>query len=402
MAKGYLIVNVYTDNIALPVENSRVTITSESTSLEYFTDINGKTERITLDAPEEALSQTEQNQTRPYSTYTVTVEKEGLTKVTVENVEIYPEVVSYQDVYLTNESITEEDVLIKIDPPTLWGDYPPTVIAEKEDTSFAPYVLKQVVVPEYIVVHDGIPSNKNAADYTVRFTDYIKNVACSEIYSTWPKETLKANILAIISFTLNRIFTEWYISRGYDFTITSTTTYDQKYTRGRTIFEPIANVVDEIFTNYIRVGNYPQPLLAHYQADTAEDGYLSQWGSKYLGDRGYTAKEILQYYYGNNINIYNAEVVVDYPSSYNGVLQLNDCGENVQILQNELNFIRGSYPAITQITDTDGYFRESTRSAVLDFQKIFDLPQTGVVDFATWYRISYIYVSVSDMLKSVY
>ncbi len=402
MASGYLIVNVYTDNIALPVSGARVRIVSDEVNLELYTNESGQTEKIELPAPDISYSEEEQNEVRPYNTYTVIVEKEGFTTMRYEGVEIYPSEVSRQDVYLSNESVSANlEEVVNIDPPTLWGDYPPTVV---DDTSneVIPYVLQEVVIPKTIIVHDGIPSNKNAPNYSVDFTDYIKNVACSEIYSTWPKETIKANVLAIISFTLNRVYTEWYVSKGYDFTVTSTTTYDQKYTRGRTIFDSISEVVDDIFNNYIKPRNGEQPLLAHYQATTEEAGYLSQWGSKYMGDQGYNALQILQYYYGN-VSIETARIIEDYPYSYPGSpLREGDCSSDVQIIQNQLNFIRGSYPAITRIDDTDGFFGEDTVKALKTFQNIFSIPATGVVDFATWYRISNIYVSIKGMLKSVY
>lgn len=401
MAKGYLIVRAYTDNIAQPLENAKVTIFLESGNLEFYTDESGQTEKIELEAPELVYSESLQTEVVPYATYTISVEKEGLTTVRIENVEVYPGEVSLQDAYLTNESDTlEQESVIHIDPPTLWKEYPPTVFSE--EAPVMPLVLREVVVPETIIVHDGIPSNTNVADYTVRFVDYVKNVACSEIYSTWPKETIKANVLAIISFTLNRIYTEWYVSRGYQFTITSTTTYDQKYTHGRTIFESISKIVDDIFNQYIRVGSNSYPLLAHYQATATEAGYLSQWGSKYLGDQGYSALQILQYYYGN-VGIYQAKVSVEYPSSYPGkTLQLGDCSLDVQIIQNQLNFIRGSYPAIPKIQNANGHFLEDTEKAVLKFQTIFSLLPNGKVNFSTWYRISSIYVAVADMLKSIY
>lgn len=403
MARGYLIVNVYTDNIALPISNARVDIIGENTSLELYTNESGQTEKVELSAPDLSYSEEEQSAVRPYSIYTVVVSKEGFTTMRYEGVEVYPDEVSRQDIYLSNESdsAVEEDV-VQIDPPTLWGEYPPTVIEENEENEITPYVLQEVVIPKNIIVHDGIPSNKNAPNYTVSFTDYIKNVACSEIYSTWPKETLKANILAIISFTLNRVYTEWYVSKGYDFTITSTTTYDQKYTRGRTIFDSISNIVDEIFTTYIKGPIHSQPILAHYQATTEQVGYLSQWGSKYLGDQGYNALQILQYYYGR-VSLDTARVVENYPYSYPGnSLRQGDCSRDVQIIQNQLNFIRGSYPAIKKIEKTDGFFGEDTVSAVKTFQNIFSIPSTGVVDFATWYRISSIYVTVKGMLISIY
>ena len=256
-------------------------------------------------------------------------------------------------------------------------------------------------IPETITVHLGRP-DADAMNVEVPFADYIKNVASSEIYSTWPEETIKANVLAIISFTLNRVYTEWYRNKGYDFTITSTTTYDQKYTRGGTIFEPISNIVDDIFNNYLKSGIMPNPLLAHYKNKTSEKGYLSQWGSKNLGDKGYNALRILQYYYGNNINIYEAEVIEDYPYSFTTNLKEGDCSNDVYILQNALNYIRGSYPGIPAIENPSGKFDKQTTEAVEAFQKVFNLSRTGIVNYQTWYKISYILTAVTDMTESIY
>ncbi len=403
-SKGYLIVNVYVDNVAQPVSNAKVQIIGKNTNIVLFTNESGQTEKIELDAPNVNLSLNEQNEVQPFSTYTVIVSKENLQTARYEGVEIYPKEVAIQDIYLTNESETlVNEEIVQIDPPTLWGKYPQTLTNEEQgDENTSSFVLPRVVIPKNIIVHDGIPSNKNANNYNVEFTDYIKNVACSEIYSTWPIESIRANVIAIISFTLNRIYTEWYLSKGYDFTITSTTTYDQKYTRGRTIYESISNVVDEIFNNYIKTGNETYPILAHYQATTSEAGYLSQWGSKYLADQGFKAIDILKYYYGN-INLATAPTTEIYPYSYPGTpLEEGDCSNEVQILQNQLNYIRGSYPIIKKIENTDGYFGKDTTVAVKTFQSIFSLAATGVVNKATWYKISYIYVSVKDMLKSIY
>ena len=404
MAKGYLIVNVYSGSVANPVRGASVVISKNGRDLmTTLTNENGQTEKITLDTVDKDYSMEDQKEVRPYETYDLLVSSLGLTNVKLEGVQIFDEITSIQNVYLA--SIDEEiiDKVEEITPNTLWGDYPPnTALDQENESGIAPIVIKQVIVPKNIVVHDGIPSNNNAPNYVVPFIDYIKNVASSEIYSTWKEETIKANVLAIISFTLNRIFTEWYPSRGYDFTITSSTSYDQKYTRNGTIFEPISNVVDEIFANYIRYGIRTEPLLAHYKSDTKEEGYLSQWGSKTLGDRGYTALEILRYYYGNSINIYEAAVDEDYPYSFKRRLELGDCSEDVYILQNTLNYIRGSYPGIPVISNPTGYFDQETKNAVLTFQKVFSLLETGEVNYQTWYKLSYILTAVSDMASSVY
>lgn len=405
MAKGYLIVNVYSDTIANPVQNATVIVSKDGIDIiTTSTDENGQTESIILDTVDKSFSEEEQYETRPYETYDVLVTALGLTTTKIEGVQIFDEVTSVQNIYLTSIDENPEQETSEITPNTLWGQYPPNIL-EKENNlekGIAPFVLQRVLIPENIIVHDGVPTNSNASNYTVPFTDYIKNVASSEIYSTWPKETIKANVLAIISFTLNRIYTEWYRSQGYNFTITSTTSYDQKYTRNGTIFEPISQVVDEIFTDYIRRGIRPNPLLAHYKSSTSEEGVLSQWGSKELGDRGYDALGILKYYYGDNINIYQAEPTQSYPYSFTKTLKEGDCGQDVYVLQNTLNYIRGSYPGIPLIENPSGLFNSDTTDAVTTFQRVFVLTQTGKVDYQTWYRISYILSAVTDMTKSIY
>lgn len=404
MAKGYLVVNVYSDTIANPVKNATVTVSkNEIDIITAMTNENGQTDTITLDTVDKSYSEKEQYKTRPYETYDILVTALGLTKTKIEGVQIFDGITSIQNIYLTSIDENQNEDITKIDPNTLWEDYPPNISEITNNTTKTETrVLKEVIIPQNIIVHDGIPSNSNAANYTVPFTDYIKNVASSEIYSTWPTETIKANVLAIISFTLNRIYTEWYINQGYNFTITSTTTYDQKYTRNGTIFEPISKTVDEIFSNYIKRGIRLEPLLAHYKSNTTEEGYLSQWGSKELGDKGYNSIEILKYYYGDNINIYNAELAKTYPYSFTSTLKENDCNNDVYTLQNVLNYIRGSFPGIPTIENPTGLYNKSTTNAVKSFQKVFELPQTGNVDYQTWYRISYIFIAVSNMTKSIY
>lgn len=406
MTEGYLVVNVYSGSIANPVKNATVTISKNGKNIaSAVTNEDGKTETIALETVSKAYSEEEQYDVRPYETYDILVTALGLTKTIVEGVQIFDGITSFQNVYLTSidENINEE--IQEVTPNTLWGDYPPYIKNEQEDKmqdEATPYVLNKVIVPETIIVHDGIPSNTNAPNYTVPFTDYIKNVASSEIYSTWPEETIKANILAIISFTLNRIFTEWYISQGYDFTITSTTSYDQKYTKNGTIFEPISNMVDEIFSNYLRGEFRIEPLLAHYKSNTSEPGYLSQWGSKTLGELGYDALEIVRTYYGKTIDIYEAEVVGKYPFSFTSTLKQGDCSNDVYILQNVINYIRGSYPGIPMIKNPSGKFNEDTTASVRKFQSVFNLPVTGSVDSKTWYRMSRIFTAVTDMTNSIY
>ena len=256
------------------------------------------------------------------------------------------------------------------------------------------------VIPENITVHLGAPTSQ-AQNVTVPFADYIKNVASSEIYPTWPENALRANIYAIISFVLNRVYTEWYPSRGYDFDITNTTQFDQAFVPDREIFENISQIVDEIFNDYvIRQGNV-QPLFTTFcNGTTSTCSGLSQWGTVNLAEQGQTPFEILQNYYGNHINIVENAPVSDDVESYPGVpLRVGDAGNNVDIIQTQLNRISQNYPAIPKITDAEGIFGVSTENAVREFQKIFNLSQTGVVDKSTWYRIKQYYNGVKGLAE---
>lgn len=402
MQTGNLIVSVYSDTIANPIANATVTVLKNDNIITTLkTNQDGKTEIITLDSVPIEYSEEEQYEVRPYETYDVSVEALGLTPTRVNGVQIFSGITSLQSIYLTSIDDKQTETITDIDSNTLWGDYPEQ-IKDEEENLISPFVLKRVVIPSSIIVHDGTPSNNSASNYTVDFVEYVKNVASSEIYSTWPEETIRANVLAIISFVLNRIYTEWYPTRGYNFTITSTPSYDQKYTRNGTIFEPISRIVDEIFDEYIRKGIRLEPLLAHYKSDTTEEGYMSQWGSKYLGDRGYDALEILRYYYGNEIDLYDATVVSEYPSSFPGALDIGSCSQDVYLIQNQLNYIRGSYPGIPIIENPTGLYDAQTQAAVRKFQSVFVLNTTGIVDFATWYQISRIYVAVAKLTNSIY
>lgn len=258
----------------------------------------------------------------------------------------------------------------------------------------------QPFIPQTIIVHLGTPDS-NAENVTVSFPDYVKNVASSEIYPTWPENSLRANIYAITTFALNRIYTEWYPSRGYNFDITSSTSFDQKFINGREIFQNISRLADELFTDYVRRQGSVEPLFTQFCNGTTVtcDG-LSQWGTVGLANQGYTPYEILQYYYGDDINIIqDAEVMTNTPS-YPGVeLRQGIFGNDVRTIQVQLNRISRNSPAIPKISSVDGAFGEQTEEAVKEFQKVFDLPQTGIVNKATWYKIAYIFTSVKRLAE---
>ena len=258
--------------------------------------------------------------------------------------------------------------------------------------------IRYPVVPNEITVHLGAP-DAAARNITVPFVDYIKNVASSELYPNWPENALRANIYAIVSFTLNRIYNEWYPSKGYSFDITNSPTYDQTFIENRAVYEKIDNIVNDIFNDYVVKANQVQPYFTKYcdGRNTTCDG-LSQWGTVTLANQNKTPLEILRYYYGNDINIKTDAPVGDAISGYPGyVIKEGDGGNPVRLIQRDLNRIRQNYPAIPFIENTLGLFDPDTTAAVRKFQEIFALPVTGEVDKATWYKIKYVYTSVKKL-----
>lgn len=405
-SRGQLIVDVTSSLGLIPVKNAtvRISYTSspESTIEEISTDESGQTEIVTLPAPPVELS-LEPNEERPYAEYDIAVTAPGYETVHVSGSELLADELSIQNI--TMNPLEEPDEVsddVVIGPHTLYYDYPSKIPEEeiKPMDESGEIVLSRVVIPEYIVVHDGSPNDDSAPNYYVRYKDYIKNVASSEIYATWPEAALYANILAIMSFTLNRVFTEWYRNAGKNFTITSSTAYDQKWIYGRNVYENISVVVDSIFNNYLSRPGVKQPILTSYcDGVRANCEGLQQWGSKYLADEGYSAIEILRYYYGNDMFINSTTYVSGVPSSYPGYnLDIGAQGAKVMQIQEQLNRISQNYPAIPRVT-ADGIYGQETKEAVEVFQSVFLLPVTGIVDYATWYEISDIYVGVSRIAE---
>ncbi|MBD5444327.1 MAG: peptidoglycan-binding protein [Lachnospiraceae bacterium] len=399
---GGLQINVTSDIGFIPIQNATITIaytgTPEDVVERLETDSSGQAQEIQLSAPPISYSLTPESP-MPYSEYNVTVEAPGYEPVMVSGVEVLPDVTAVQNIQMTpTETSREAEELIVIPDHTLYGDYPPKIPEDeiKPMDETGEIVLSRVVVPEYVVVHDGVPSDSSAPNYYVNYKEYIKNVASSEIYATWPESTIYANILAIMSFTLNRVYTEWYRNQGYNFTITSSTAYDQKWIRGRNTFENIDRLVDSIFLNYLSRPGVRQPIFTSYcDGQRVTCSGLSQWGSKYLGDEGYSAIEIIHYYYGSDMYINTAVSVSGVPSSWPGYnLTIGASGDKVRQLQQQLNRIAQNYPAIPKVT-VDGIYGQGTADAVRVFQKVFGLPQSGITDFPTWYEISRIYVGVS-------
>lgn len=405
--RGLLQVNVLANIRNRPIENARISIsyTGEPGRVieELVTNSEGQSPTIELPTPpiEYSMSPSEY---QPYSEYTVRVTAEGYAPVDISGTELLPEVKALQPVRMDPLEPNEQYEDIVIPAHTLFYDYPPKIPEDeiKPTNQSGEIVLSRVVIPEYVVVHDGTPGDNTAQNYWVRYRDYIKNVASSEIYATWPDSTIRANILAIMSFTLNRVYTEWYRNKGYDFTITSSTAYDHKWMRGRNIFDSIDEAVDEIFDNYLSRPNVRQPILTQYcdGKRVTCPNWLSQWGSKYLGDQNYAPIDIIRYYYGDDMYINTAEEISGVPASWPGYsLDIGSSGLKVRQIQEQLNTIRGAYPAIPDIPVAGGEYGEDTQEAVRVFQSVFGLPVSGIVDYRTWYKIQEIYVAVSRIAE---
>lgn len=405
--RGQLQIHVTTERGFFPIKDAsiRLSYTGNPTEIieELSTDISGQTAAVELPAPPLEYSM-EPSEFQPYSEYSIQVNASGYRPINISGISVLPDKTSIQNVRM--ETATVENPLernIVITANTLYGNFPPKIPEDeiKPMTESGEIVLSRVVIPEYVIVHDGPPSDSSANDYYVRYRDYIKNVASSEIYATWPDAALRANILAIMSFTLNRVYTEWYRNKGYDFTITSSTAFDHKFVYGRNIFSNISNIVDEMFNSYLSRPNVRQPILTQYcdGQRVSCPNWMTQWGSKYLADQGYSTIEILRYYYGSSMYINTADEISGVPASWPGSnLEVGSTGDKVRMLQEQLNRIARNYPALPTIA-VDGIYGSATKAAVEKFQSIFGLPVTGIVDFRTWYRISEIYVAVSRIAE---
>lgn len=425
MSQGYLTVEVTAADKSIPIQNARVYVRTagfhpvadssgqfnsdgnvSSTYYNYIlsTNSSGLTPQIKIDAPDAADSTNKNSSQVPYAVADVYVDAPGYFPVRVERVQIFagneshlpvsviPITPDFSDIYggVVDYTIPPNQLLI------------PDVRVQQgpDENGVMPFVTEEIYIPENVVVHLGAPSS-NAENITVPFTDYIKNVASSEIYPTWPEDSLRANIYAIISLTLNRIFTEWYPSQGYNFDITSSTSYDQAFVPGRNIFENISRIVDEIFNSYVSKQGNVNPLFTQFcDGRRVQCEGMSQWGTVELAEQGYTPIQILRYYYGDDIEINTASDVRNTSGSYPGApLSVGDSGEDVRNIQNQLMRIRRNYPAITLIPSINGVFGASTDAAVRDFQEIFGLNVDGIVGKATWYKISFIFSAVTKLAE---
>lgn len=390
-----------------PVKDASVFISKtgqpNDVSEEYKTDENGIVLVDDLEAPSRQYSM-EPSDNQPYAEYNILVNASGYNERFISAVQIFPGEEAIQNIELIPYDGASVYPIV-LDAHTLWEEYPPKIAEDmiKPVNPSGGIVLSRVVIPETIVVHDGAPSDTTAKNYYVPYKDYIKNVVSNEIYSTWPENAIRANILAIQSFTLNRVYTEWYRGKGYDFTITSSTAFDQKWVYNATIFDNISQMVDEMFANYLSKPNVTQPLFTQYcdGKRVSCPGWMTQWGSKTLADDGLTATQIIRYYYGDDVFINTSDTISGIPISYPGYeLAVGLSGSKVSQLQRQLNRIAQNYPAIGTVT-ADGVYGENTASAVRKFQQIFNLPVTGITDYATWYKISQIYVGVTKIAEYV-
>ena len=405
--KGSLRVMVTGQSTGEPIPEARISLsyTGNPSQIieEVSTDESGNSETFSLNTPPIEYSM-EPSERQPYSEFTIEVTAPGFRSINISGISVLPEELSVQRVEMESVDSPGNPIQnIVIPANTLFGDFPPK-IPESEIKSVnetGEIVLSRVVIPECIIVHDGGPNDTTAQNYYVRYRDYIKNVASSEIYATWPDATIRANVLAIMSFTLNRVYTEWYRGRGKNFTITSSTAYDHAFTYGRSIYQSISTIVDEMFENYLARPNVSQPILTQYcdGQKVSCPNWMTQWGSKYLGDQGYSAIEILRYYYGSSMFIGVAEGISGIPASWPGYdLSIGATGSKVRQVQEQLARISRAYPAIPRIA-ADGVYGRSTQEAVEKFQSVFGLPVTGVVDYNTWYEISNIYVAVTRIAE---
>lgn len=401
MAIGYLIIQARTAHDALPLSGVQIRIMDHQEKIIYelTTDESGETEKISLETLERTLSLDPNFSGTPFISYNVLALANGFNSVHIVGIPILEGETAIQPIEfipMRKQQRTPSVMEIQIGAPavsTTGNRYQEGPITESR-------VLRQVVIPNPITVHLGSPGT-SASNVQVSFPDYVKNAASSEIYPTWPESSLRANIYAIITFALNRVYTEWYRSRGFNFDITNSTAYDQNYIYGRNIYESISRIVDEIFNEYVRRQGQNAPYFTSFcNGTTATCPGLSQWGTVTLANQGLSPLQILRSYYPKDVEIAETNIITGIVSSYPGTaLKTGSTGLDVQTIQTYLQKIRRNYPAIPAITDPAGVFGESTRAAVAKFQSIFNLTPDGIVGKSTWNKLSYLYTSVTRLAE---
>lgn len=402
MAIGYLMIQARTAHEAVPLSGVQIRILNEEgrSVYELTTDESGETQAIPLETLSRDFSQNQYYTGTPYLSYDVYARAAGFNSAYISDIPIFDGETAVLPLTLLPMQETQRSPMqaeISIGKPAVAMN---DERHQEGSTAASPYILRQVVIPNPITVHLGAPGS-NASNVWVSFPDYVKNVASSEIYPTWPDAALRANIYAIITFALNRVYTEWYRSRGYDYDITNSTAYDQYFIYGRPIYDSISRIVDEIFNEYVRRSGQDSPYFTSFcNGTTATCQGLSQWGTVTLANQGLAPLQILRSYYPRDIEIAETNIITGVLSSYPGTpLKAGSRGLNVQTIQTYLNRIRRNYPAIPAITDEAGVFGNSTRAAVTKFQSIFNLAADGIVGKATWYKISSIYAGITRLAE---
>ena len=397
---GTLRIQTFAARQSAPMEGVTVTVQGDGFTLHCITDATGSAADIPVEAPACTLSLDEDNAIRPYAVVSLTAAKSGYRTVRIEGIQIFAGQITLAQpamIPVTEEGKDIPDAPIVIPPHPLFAGSGGSGAQPVENC--VPRVLDKVIIPKNITVHLGKPA-ASARNVTVSFRDYIANVASSEVYPTWPEQALRANIHCQISLALNRIYTEWYPSKGYTFNITNSTSYDQYYVHGRTVFDVMVKITDDIFNTYLRKRGTVNPYYSEYcDGKSVTCPGLKQWGTVTLANQGRTALQILRYYYGSDIEIVRTNNIQSIPQSYPGSpLRQGDSGTAVFTLQRQLNRITKDYPFLGKLT-VDGVFGSRMAATVKAFQKQFNLTADGVVGRQTWYKISYIYVSVKDLAE---
>ncbi|MDE5939884.1 MAG: LysM peptidoglycan-binding domain-containing protein [Lachnospiraceae bacterium] len=404
MAIGYLTIQARTAHEALPLPGVQISVLDDEQNRIYglTTDENGETRKISLETMDKSYSQNENFTGTPFVTYNVLAQAEGFDSVYVTDIPIFDGESAHLPLVLVpmqGQQRNRVQTEITVGPPavSMEGEREPEGAFWSGESA---QVLRQVVIPNPITVHLGTPDSA-ASNVQVSFPDYVKNVASSEIYPTWPENALRANIYAIITFALNRVYTEWYRAKGYYFDITNSTAYDQYFVYGRPVYDSISRIVDEIFNEYVRRQGQEAPYFTSFcNGTTVTCRGLSQWGTVTLANQGYTPIRILRYYYPDDVEIAQTNIITNMLTSYPGTpLRVGSTGLDVQTIQRYLKRIRQNYPAIPAITDAEGTFGDGTRAAVVKFQSIFGLSPDGIVGKATWYKISSLYTAVTRLAE---
>lgn len=400
--RGILQVSLREERDDRPVSGAAVILTGGAGgSMTAISDARGEVS-FEVDTPGISPEMTPAPRVRPYTALDIRIVTPGYLTVTVVGEQIFDTQITAQLIEMerTEDHAGQTERVIIIPEHSLYQTREPVAPPAMDAvTTFAADRTRPVVIPENITVHLG-PPGATAQNVTVPFIDYIKNVACSEVYPNWPENALIANIIAQVSLALNRIYTEWYRSQGYSFDITNSTAYDQYFVYERGIFDTVSDLVDGYFTTYLAREGRLEPLFAEYcDGATVTCSGLSQWGTVALARKNYTPLQILQYYYGREVGLRNAEVAEVVPGSYPGELSAGAESDAVATLQNRLNRVAIAFPAIPFVLPVDGVFGSGTSQAVRAFQKVFRLPETGVVDQTTWYRLQYIYTAIKKLAE---